>query len=53
MAISALVIAAIVAHFWQLDVPNMLIYDEHIYVDEPINICAAKLFSRFIRRSRS
>ncbi len=34
IAISALVMAAIFAHFWRIGVPDWLVYDEHIYVDE-------------------
>ena len=34
IAISIMLIAAMAAHFYQLGVPNVLVYDEHIYVDE-------------------
>ncbi len=34
IAISALVIAAIFAHFWRIGIPDSLVYDEHIYVEE-------------------
>ena len=44
IAISALVIAALVAHFWRLGVPNMLVYDEHIYVDEAYKYLRGEAF---------
>jgi dolichyl-phosphate-mannose-protein mannosyltransferase len=36
IAISSLVVVALVSHLWRLGVPNQLVYDERIYVDEAL-----------------
>ncbi len=44
VAIGALLVAALGAHFWRLGVPNMLVYDEHIYVAEAYQYLRGEAF---------
>jgi dolichyl-phosphate-mannose--protein O-mannosyl transferase len=44
IAIGAAMIAATCAHFWQLGVPDVLVYDEHIYVEEAYKFLRGQIF---------
>jgi dolichyl-phosphate-mannose-protein mannosyltransferase len=44
LAICALLAVSLGAHFWRLGTPNVLIYDEHVYVDEAYKYLRGEAF---------
>ena len=44
VAVCALVVVALFAHFWRIQVPGMLVYDEHIYVEEAYKYLGKEAF---------
>ena len=44
IAIYALVAVALIAHLWRLQVPTILVYDEHVYVEEAYKYLGGQVF---------
>jgi dolichyl-phosphate-mannose-protein mannosyltransferase len=44
IAIWALLAVALVSHFWRLQLPSILVYDEHVYVEEAYKYLGGQAF---------
>jgi len=44
IAIGTTLVVAIVFHFWRLQIPDLLVYDEHIYVEEAYKYLGGEAF---------
>jgi dolichyl-phosphate-mannose-protein mannosyltransferase len=44
LAIGALIIVAAIQHFWRLQLPGILVYDEHVYVEEAYKYLGGRVF---------
>ena len=42
--IGALIIVAAIQHFWRLQLPGILVYDEHVYVEEAYKYLGGRVF---------